>query len=168
MVAADDCEMERVLVEKLRGPETTAEVTCPMPFPVKRPPNVVDPVPPKLVVSVVEPMTEPFALAKRKEEAMEEMARLVEVACEVVALPRTVRLEPKETAPETESVELMVVEPVKYELPVVVAPPETVRPPVWVPEPSVVEARKRFPPEKVLESPRRVEEAKVQVEVEKE
>ena len=71
-----------MLPEKSKGPETIAEVTCPVPFPVRRPPRVVLPVPPKLVASVVVAMTEPSAFVVRSAEGTPEMAN-----CEVVALP---------------------------------------------------------------------------------
>ena len=40
------CVMESVFPENARGPETDAAVTAPVPLPVKRPPSVVEPVPP--------------------------------------------------------------------------------------------------------------------------
>jgi hypothetical protein len=76
--------MERVLAEKSKGPETMAEVTCPVPLPVRRPPRVVDPVPPKLVAMVEEATTAPTALPKWKALVMEVTAKEVEVALVVV------------------------------------------------------------------------------------
>lgn len=131
-------------------------------------------------------MTAPPVVVLRIEpEVMVEIARLVVVAWEVVALPMRTRLEPKETAPATfrreEMVvepltasaevvaafterkpplvalktEAMVVEPVRYEEPVVVAPPEMVRPPIWEPEPIVDDACEMSP----LEVVKKVEDA---------
>ena len=81
--------MERVFPVNDKGPFTIAEVICPVPFPVRRPPKVVEPVPPRLVASVVVPMTPPVELVKRSDEVMDEIARVVEVACDVVELPVT-------------------------------------------------------------------------------
>lgn len=85
-------DIDRVLLAKERGPEKSEEVTCPVPFPVRRPPRVVEPVPPKPTETVVVPMTEPFPLVKRREFAMLEIANVVEVADEVVALPVTINV----------------------------------------------------------------------------
>jgi hypothetical protein len=79
--------MERVLAEKLRGPETTAEVTAPVPFPVRRPPKVVEPVPPKEVATVVVAMTPPVELVKRRALVIEEIANFEVVAVVEVPLP---------------------------------------------------------------------------------
>ena len=72
--------MESVLFANDKGPEKSAEVTCPVPFPVRRPPRVVEPVPPKLVESVVVPMTEPLLLVRRRALVILLMAKLVVVA----------------------------------------------------------------------------------------
>ena len=79
--AAEACVIESVFPENERGPVTEAEVIAPVPLPVRRPPRVVLPVPPKFTATVVEPITDPFALANKSEFAMVEMAKLVEVAC---------------------------------------------------------------------------------------
>ena len=126
---------ERTLVGEKRS-----EVTPPVPFPVKMPPRVVEPVPPKEVERVVVPMTEPEEFANRSEEAIEVIARLVVVACCSEELPRTVKVPFALRAPETLSKLAIVVEPVRYEVPVVVAPPLIVRPPACVPFPIVEEA----------------------------
>ena len=70
LAAADDCNMERVLPLNESGPVIPAEVTPPVPFPVRRPPRVVEPVPPKKVESEVVPETAPPAPAKRRELVM--------------------------------------------------------------------------------------------------
>jgi hypothetical protein len=132
--------MERVFPVNESGEEIAAEVTCPVPLPERMPPKVVLPVPPKLVARVEEPMTEPLLLVVRIAEATFEIARLVVVAAEVVALPETTSELPKETAPLTLRSEAMVVEPERYELPVVVAPPAMVRPLTALPPPIVEEA----------------------------
>ena len=73
------CEMESVLPLKESGPETVADVIAPVPLPVRRPPSVVEPVPPKAVVRVVVPRTEPLLLVYRSEDGMLVMANDVEV-----------------------------------------------------------------------------------------
>ena len=110
LLAAEDWVIESVLAENKSGPETIAEVTCPVPFPVKSPPKVVEPVPPKLVAIVVEPITEPFALVVRMEEAMLVMARFVVVACWREVFPETVSVEASVAAPLTLRRALIVVE----------------------------------------------------------
>ena len=103
--------MESVLFANDKGPEKRAEVTWPVPFPVRRPPRVVEPVPPKLVESVVVPMTEPLLLVRRRALVILLMAKLVLVASRSEVLPRTVNVEPKETAPPTFKRLAIVVEP---------------------------------------------------------
>ena len=137
MVEPLDWDIERVLFAKESGPEKRDEVTCPVPFPVRRPPKVVEPVPPKPTETVVVPMTLPWPFPKRMEFAMVEMARLVVVACWREELPRTVRVPLALRAPPTLRRDAIVVEPMWYEEPVVVAPPLMVSPPAWVPEPMV-------------------------------
>ena len=83
------CDIDRVLFAKLKGPEKSEDVTPPVPFPVRRPPSVVEPVPPKPTETDVVPMTLPWALAKRMDEARLEIANVVEVAEDVVAFPVT-------------------------------------------------------------------------------
>ena len=100
--------MERVFPENERGEEMVAEVTWPVPLPVRRPPKVVEPVPPKLVASVVVPMTGPELLVYRREEVIDVTARLVEVACFKEVLPRTVKV-PMVALAEERLVELAVV-----------------------------------------------------------
>jgi hypothetical protein len=85
-------EIERMFPENASGPETIAEVRAPVAFPVRRPPSVVEPVPPNATEMEVVPMTLPCAFAKRSEEAMVEMAKVVEVALDVVALPVTMKV----------------------------------------------------------------------------
>lgn len=92
MFANDDCVIESELPEKTSGEETVAEVSGPVPLPVRIPPRVVEPVPPKLVARVVVAMMEPVELAKRSEEVIPVMARLVVVAFVVVELPLMRRL----------------------------------------------------------------------------
>jgi len=60
-----------------------------VPFPVRRPPKVVEPVPPKPTETVVVPMTPPVELVKRSEFWIDEMANVVDVALDVVAFPVT-------------------------------------------------------------------------------
>jgi len=112
------CVMDKVFAEKLRGPETIAAVRAPVPFPVRRPPKVVEPVPPKLVASVVEPMTEPLPFVVKMEDVIFVMAKFEEVAAPPLArLPR-----------------------VRQELPIAKQPEESVTPwfkvevavPVWL------------------------------------
>ena len=128
--------MESVLAENESGPETIAEVTCPVPLPVKSPPSVVEPVPPKEVAMVVVAMTLPCAFANKIELVMLVIARLVVVACWRDVLPETVREELALSAPPTFRTLLMVVEPVTANA-VVVAPavevaPVVMRPPLKV------------------------------------
>ena len=85
------CERESVLPLKRRGPEIVAAVMAPVPFPVRSPPKVVEPVPPKEVETVVVAMTEPVLLVKRRLLVIFEIAKLVEVACWSDELPLTVR-----------------------------------------------------------------------------
>ena len=96
---------------KERGPEKSDDVTPPVPFPVRRPPSVVEPVPPKPTETVEVPMTLPWPLPKRMEFAMVEMARLVVVACWREELPRTVSVPLALRAPPTFKRDAMVVEP---------------------------------------------------------
>ena len=63
--------MESVLPENESGPEIPAAVKGPVPFPVSNPPSVVEPVPPKLTASVVDPTTLPVVSVVRIEEVME-------------------------------------------------------------------------------------------------
>ena len=89
-------------------------------------------------------MTEPMLFVFKSELMMPVIARLVVVACDVVAFsavkfskvvePVRRRFESVERPPVAVSVPFRVV------LPVVVAPPEMVRPPACVPEPMVEEA----------------------------
>ena len=58
-------EMERVFPENESGAETVAEVTWPVPFPVRMPPRVVEPVPPLATVSAVARVSAPV---EEKEE----------------------------------------------------------------------------------------------------
>ena len=67
----DDCVIESVLPEKRSGPEIVAAVIGPVPFPVSIPPSVVEPVPPKLTASVVDPTTLPAESVVRMDEVME-------------------------------------------------------------------------------------------------
>jgi hypothetical protein len=150
LVPADDWVIESVLLVKDKGPEMTAEVTCPVPLPVKRPPRVVEPVPPRLTATVVVPMTEPLELVKRSELVMFAIARFVVVAACALKLPATV-------------VELFT----KSE-PVVVAPPLIVSPVMAVPPPIVEEACAMSPfddVKKVVEAYGKVEASVVEVAV---
>src|SRR3954466_11389600 len=63
--------MESVLFANDSGPLTNADVSWPVPLPVSKPPSVVEPVPPKLTASVVEPTTLPFASVVRMEEVID-------------------------------------------------------------------------------------------------
>ena len=63
--------------EKLSGPDTIALVMAPVPLPVRRPPSVVEPVPPKLTASVVVPLTTPVEFANRIEFWIPEIVRLL-------------------------------------------------------------------------------------------
>jgi hypothetical protein len=72
--------MERVLFANESGEEMAAEVMAPVPLPVRRPPSVVEPVPPKPTETEVVPMTLPCPFAKRTDEAREEIAKALEVA----------------------------------------------------------------------------------------
>ena len=73
--------MERVLPVNDRGEETTADVSAPVPLPVKRPPRVVEPVPPFDTVSAFnKPRVVEVALAKSELPVSVVEARLLESA----------------------------------------------------------------------------------------
>ena len=61
LLAALAWVMERVLLVNESGPVIDAEVTAPVPLPVRRPPRVVEPVPPMFTPSVVDAERLPVA-----------------------------------------------------------------------------------------------------------
>ena len=92
--------MARVLPENVSGPETPADVTAPVPLPVRMPPKVVEPVPPLATASVPKidaalkvevAETTPCALVCKKPDGDPEMVRLVVEAVEKKPVPVTVR-----------------------------------------------------------------------------
>ena len=109
------CEMERVLEENESGAETVAEVRAPVPLPVRRPPRVVEPVPPKVVEMVEEaettplmacsgPVREPTVREPPETVRPPENERLVEVALDGKGYEKDVRFRvpPKESVPPPE------------------------------------------------------------------
>src|SRR4051812_24246517 len=66
--------MASVVPVNVRGPVMVALVSDP-PAPARRPPRVVDPVPPKLTATDVVPLTAPVELVKRMELFVPESVR---------------------------------------------------------------------------------------------
>src|SRR6266481_2350090 len=79
-----------VLPLKVSGAETVAEVSAPVPLPVRMPPSVVEPVPPLTAVSALERlrrlMVEEPVTAKLVEVAPAKVAPPLNAICVVVAL----------------------------------------------------------------------------------